>query len=675
MNALSNSRGGVGRRAAWALATAMLTALSPAVSGAAELPPADHFTRAPNLEQVFVSPSGKRMAVRVLGQNGLHVLAVMDLDPLRAPRVVGGFSDGSVTRAWWVNDDRLVYEAFERGVEIQKDGAGTFAVNHDGSDQRTLIAWRPAIETTHTQIASKVLPYGWFFHSTAGDGSNDVFVYRRVRDGLGDVKQITLSRLDTSTGKLSTLSHGMPEGTLSWLLDGDNRPRVLTAYKAGRQSVYWRPAKQDDRWTQVAEFDPLGSEGAFDPWHVDADGSLWVLSTAGTGTEAIHRFDPETKRLDPQPLVAVKGFDLDSRAEIDRRSKQLLGVHFVADRPMSFWLDAGMDRIQRGIDAALPGRSNRLLCGDCRASRFIVVRSRSDRQPGEYLLFDREKQSLEMIGAARPWLDEAAQGRMSLHRVAARDGFSVPVYVTHPAGAAPDKALPTVVLVHGGPWSRGASLQWQAWPQFLASRGYRVLQPEFRGSTGYGEAHFRAGFRQWGHAMQDDLADAVKWAVGQGLVDPGKVCIMGASYGGYASLMGPIAHPGVYRCAVSFAGVTDIDLMYGISWSDISEAAKLYSMPVLVGDREKDAQRLAAASPLRRVVEIKVPVLLAHGLLDRRVPVDHAARFAAQARRAGVTIDYVTYPDEAHGFLNAENEADFLRRVERFLEKSLRSPD
>ena len=174
--------------------------------------------------------------------------------------------------------------------------------------------------------------------------------------------------------------------------------------------------------------------------------------------------------------------------------------------------------------------------------------------------------------------------------------------------------------------------------------------------------------------MQDDLVDAVQWAAKQSLVDPSRVCVYGGSYGGYASLMAPITHRGTFRCAASFAGVTDIDLMYSITWSDFSEAHKRYGMPVLIGDREKDAAQLAAASPLKRVAEIKVPVLLAHGAADRRVPIDHARRFAGAARSAGVDIETVYYNGEGHGWLDPKNHADFLEHLEKFLAKSLAPP-
>ncbi|HJW10424.1 MAG TPA: alpha/beta fold hydrolase [Albitalea sp.] len=640
-------------------------------SALAAPPPIEDYTKWPAIDDVVVSPSGKRMAVLVFGSDGRRKVGVMDLDPIGKPRVVGGFWDADVEGVHWVSDDRLVYSASERGAVIYDGKAGTFAVNHDGSEPRKLISWaETGGEIPGTRIVSKVLPYGWYLHSTIDDGSNEVFVYKRVGDSVGDFKQIVLARLNTSTGALRNLSFGMPDGTSKWILDAKHEPRMLVAHREGREKVYWR-APAADSWSEVADFDPLLS--GFNPWFVDRDGQLLV--TARYGTEGLYRFDPIAKRVEPDPLVSVTGFDLNAQKVVDTQTGRLMGLHFVADRPMSYWFDAGLQRIQKGVDGALPGRSNRLYCGRCESTRFIVVRSSSDREPGEYFLFDRSKASLESIGASRPWIVEAQQGRRSFHRVNARDGLTLPVYVTHPAGSADDQPLPGVVLVHGGPWLRGSDLSWDAEAQFLASRGYRVIEPEFRGSEGYGAKLFKAGWKEWGRAMQDDLVDALQWAVKQRLVDPARVCIVGASYGGYAALMGPIAHPGVYRCAASFAGVTDIDLKYSVTWSDTSEAYRRYGMPVLIGDRIKDAELLARASPLKRVAEIKIPVLLAHGGADRRVPIVHARKFIGAARSAGVNIEELIYPEEGHGFFDPANHADYYGHLERFLEKSLRPPN
>jgi dipeptidyl aminopeptidase/acylaminoacyl peptidase len=640
-------------------------------TAAGEPVPIESFTRPDAIGNVVVSPSGNRLAALVVNADGRRRVAVMGLDPVSEGRIVGGFDDADVADVHWVNDDRLVFTAHEPGALVREGKGGLFAANHDATEPRQLISWRSStVGMTESALAPRVLPYGWFLHTTLDDGSSDVFVYREVNDALGDPKEVLLARLNTRNGALASLSFGMPDGTRQWLLDAKNEPRIVSSYRNGRQRIHWRnPGAQG--WTEVADFDPIVDAG-LQPWYIDADGHAYVRARRNADTVGLYTFDPTARNVAAEPALRVTGFDLLGAPVRDTRTRRVLGLHFGASMPMTYWFDARLDQIQRSVDAALPaGRSNRLYCGRCETARFFVVHSISDRQPGEYHLFDREKAALSRIGASRPWIDEATQGRRSVHRVTTRDGLQMPVYVTHPAGAATDAALPAVVLVHGGPFVRGYDLGWDADAQFLASRGYRVLQPEFRGTEGYGFRLFRAGWKEWGHAMQHDLADAVQWAARERLIDPARVCVTGGSYGGYAALMAPISHPGVFRCAASFAGVTDIDLMYGIHWSDTSEAARRYSMPVLIGDRDKDAERLARASPLKRVAEIKVPVLLAHGALDRRVPIEHATAFVAAARRAKVDIETVYYNDEGHGFYKPANRADYLGRLERFLATSL----
>ena len=632
--------------------------------------PIENFTQRPVLSNVTLSPSGDRMAVIAFNKDGRRMLAVMNLNPVSDIKVVGSFGNADITRVIWVNDNRLVFEAFQEGPEVKQGGAGTFAVNFDGSGRRQLISWQSAMDSTASSIRSRMLPYGWFLRSSVDNEGDEVFVEHLIKDPVGDVREVVLARLNTSTGELRSQSYGMPEAAASWLLDQQNQPRVVSAYLAGRTKVHWRdPAS--DKWTEVADFNRLTGPG-FTPMLIDTDGQLIVGARTGSDTVALYKFDLAAKKLNTQPLLKIAGFDASNQPVIDVRSKRLMGWHFTADRPGSYWFDDRLDGIQQSIDKALPaGRSNRLHCSRCETSRFFVVESKSDQQPGEYFLYDRERVSMERIATAMPWIDEATQAKRSYHRVATRDGLSMPVYVTHPVGSSETTPLPAIVLVHGGPWVRGSNLNWEAEAQFLASRGYRVLQPEFRGSSGYGTKLWRAGWKQWGLTMQDDLVDAVQWAAKQGLVDAGKVCVSGSSYGGYASLMAPIATPGVFKCAASFAGVTDIDLMYAITWSDFSEEYKRYGMPVLVGDREKDAAQLARTSPLKRVAETKIPVLLAHGGLDKRVPVKHANEFFDAARSAGVDIERVSYLDEGHGFFYPKNQTDYFARLEKFFAKAL----
>ena len=231
---------------------------------------------------------------------------------------------------------------------------------------------------------------------------------------------------------------------------------------------------------------------------------------------------------------------------------------------------------------------------------------------------------------------------------------------------------PAVVLVHGGPWVRGTHWQWNDEAQFLASRGYVVIEPEFRGSTGFGEPHFRAGFKSWGTTMQDDVADAVRWASAKGLIDGARVCIAGASYGGYAALMGAIRYPELYRCGVAWVAVTDPRLLFEPSWtSDVGQESRNYDLPAMVGDPVRDAGLLKAATPLERATEIKIPMLMAFGAQDRRVPLEHGTRMRAAMRTSGSEPEYIVYPGEGHGWLKMENRIDFWQRVEKFLAKNL----
>lgn len=656
-----------------ACATLALAGVAQGQMPAAPLPPAEHFVGSSQLGAASISPSGQRVALLVTTPEGRVVLAVRSLAEGGTTRTVGAFADADIRRVTWVNDERLVYDAAQPGAEIEEGGAGTFAVDHDGGNPRELIAWRSSNAIIGSRIERRGLPYGWFVWGTLDNGGDDILVYRLTTDSRGDGMLGALSRLNTRTGGLTGLSTGAPPFAANWVLDGQHQLRVVATERDGRSRVHWKKPGTED-WTVVLD-EPVFDAGTLRPRFLENDGTLIVEGRNGRDTTALFALDLASGKLDPEPLVALAGFDLTPQLETDSRTRQVVGVHTQAARPVSVWFDERLAGIQASVDAALPGRFNRLHCGRCQSTQHFIVFSQSDQHPGEYLHYDHGQRRLQSLGSRKPWVAPARQGRNSFHRMAARDGLSLPLVVTHPPGVAPDArpatALPTVVLVHGGPWVRGSDLRWDGEAQFLASRGYRVLQVDFRGSTGYGWRHFQAGWKAWGTTMQDDLADAVAWAAQQGLSDPKRVCLMGASYGGYAALMSLIRHPEVYRCGISFAGVTDIGLRYNARWGDLSEQGRRFTLPVLVGDLKADAELLQAASPLARVAEIKRPVLLAWGLLDRRVPPEHAERFVKAARAAGVKIDTISWGEEGHGFFSTKNEADYLRRVESFLAREL----
>lgn len=643
--------------------------LAAGTAALAQAGPAE-YARRPDVRGLVVSPSNTHAALRVPGPKGRVALAVIDLVQPGAPKVIAAYDDVDVVEVAWVNDRRLIYTAAAPGPINGDQGWGTFAIDRDGDDLRHVIAARSDnAAPTGSGIRQRVLTWRWDFWRPVGDGSDDVLV-TQVLDSLDrGYRPQVVARVDTRTMQMTTLSEGQPEGTDAWLFDAQGRLRIVTTTVKDRRGLWWKPGP-DAAWERLHEWSVVAGD-ALIPVALEADGTLIVASRRGRDTTALFTYDLAKRRFDPDPLVGVEGFDVDG-VRFDRRQQRVAGVPVSAQRATWVWFDEGLAKAQATVDKALPaGRANQLLCGHCIGAERFVVRSSSDRVPGEYYLFDAKAGKLTLLASSRPWLPEATQGRRTYHRVAARDGLSLPVVVTHPASVPAGQPAPTVVLVHGGPWVDGADLEWSAQPQFLASRGYRVLEVSFRGTTGLGWKHERASWGQWGLAMQDDLEDALLWAVREKHSDPARVCIAGASYGGYAALMGPVRHPGRYRCAVSHVGVTDISLLFSGNWTDINRHARTYGMRATIGDPEADQERFRQTSPLYRVADIKVPVLVVQGVRDRRVDPVHADRFVSAARAAGVDVQRINY-DDGHGFSDAETHADYLAQLEAFLARHLK---
>ena len=635
---------------------------------AAAAPTAADYARRPEVRSVTVSPDNTRAAMIVQSKQGRAALATIDLTKPATPKIIAGYDDVDVVSVDWINDKRLVYVAHEPGPRVYSDKWGTFAIDHDGEDSRMIITAQSDSGDIGT-TKYRMLTSGWRLYRPVRDGSDDIYAVRLADTVKRGNAPVAVSRLDTRTGRARAVSDGQPENAASWVFDANGRLAVVMTDERPRQRLWWQPAAGEP-WTVVREWQTYG-EDALWPLALEADGTLIVASNAGADNLSIRTFDLRKRELSREPLVGVNGYDVEA-VRIDHRLQQVVGVSFDAQRNATVWFDEALATAQATVDKALPpGRSNTLLCGNCVGAARFVVHSTSDRQPGEYYVFDAAARSLRVLAASRPWIEEATQGRRSYHRIAARDGLSLPVVVTHPASVPANQPAPTVLLVHGGPWAPGATLDWEPEPQFLASLGYRVLQVSFRGTTGLGWKHFRASWGEYGLSMQDDLEDALLWSVKEGLTDPRRVCIYGASYGGYAALMGPVRHPERYRCAASLVGVTDLSLLFSWNWSDVPAAARGHDLKIMIGDPDTEAAKLRRQSPVSRVSEIKVPVLVASGRLDERVAPEHANRFVSAARQAGVDVERIDY-EEGHGFSRPESQVDFWNRLAAFMGRHLK---
>lgn len=646
---------------------------------ARSVPVADFF-RQPALQAPTLSPDGKRIAMIVPGPNGRTVLALADVETPSRRVGVAHFDDADIRHVWWVNDQRLAFDAIDyQSAAGEQFGAGLYAVDIDGRNFVWLVGRGRDFESGG-HAAIRPLRWNHRMSGTLRDGSDDVLVTRlNVYDSAKDAGSQSMLRLNTRTKATRALVLHEPRFAAEWATNPKGEAlSVRSIDPDGQAQVQWRPDVAA-AWTELARYDLFRADADADallPLAVAGDGQLLVRATRNdeARTSALYLCDPRQRKRAEQPLIALAGFDFDGDLIFDRVGGALVGASYTSDAAGVVWLEPGLRDVQKRVDELLPHTANVYTCDPCGGQRRFIVTAWSDRQPPVYFLFDREgqgKAALALVGPSRPAIDAARAAVQDFKRIPSRDGRQIPVYVTQPRGKGP---WPTVVLVHGGPWVRGTSWGWNAESQFLASRGYLVVEPEFRGSLGYGDAWFRASFKQWGQAMQDDVTDATRWVIAQGLADPQRIAIAGASYGGYAAMMGLVREPELYRAAINWVGVTDVELMYSIGWSDFAGGLwQREGMPRMVGDPDKDRTQLRATSPLRRAAEIDRPVLMAYGGRDRRVPMPHGTGMRDALLKSGkAEVEWVEYELEGHGFLLEANRVDFWGRVERFLAKHLR---
>jgi dienelactone hydrolase len=654
------------RRQASAAAAALLTTtVRPTAAQSADTPvPLEVFFREPVMTEATLSPAGTRVALRTGAKDARVRLAVLQLDTMKV-QVVASFSDADVGHFQWVNENRLAFTLEDRltAPADRRFAFGLFAVNADGEGFRQL-AMRERV-FAQDSIGTRQLPWNTFMLPQPGTQTgDDLFVVQPEAYSDKGFDFFKLLRLNTVTGRSEEIT--TPVNAFNWIFDAKGALRLVVTEKDKLAAIHLRDERTGE-WRQLRQYERFNAGDATPHW-IAPDGQVYATTLVGRDTQALSTYDLAKDQVAEQPVLATPEFDIDP--QFIASDESLLGVRFHTDAEVTHWFDASLKAQQADVDQLLPNTANLLSPPRRGSSPYIVVRAFSERQPRQFLLYHKGSKKLSRLGSAHPDIRPAQMGASDFVRFKARDGLSIPAYLTLPPGDRKTQ-LPLVVLVHGGPWMRGATWGWNPEVQFLASRGYAVLQPEFRGGTGFGQKHFKAGFKQWGLAMQDDLADAARWAVAQGVADPKRVAIAGASYGGYAALMGLVKDPDVFRCAVNWVGVSDLDLLHSASWDDIPKDFKRWGLPVMLGDREKDAAMLKASSPLQQAARIKNPLLMAYGGIDRRVPIEHGKRLYDAVKGHNPNVEWVVYDKEGHGWALPETRVDFWGRVERFLAKHL----
>lgn len=628
-----------------AIAGGLMLALAAAAPAAAREPiPIETLAELPFIADPVISPDGKRLAAR-LNVAGDQRLVLYDLEAPRdqPPKIVP--VDGTIRWYGWAGNGRLLV-----GQTYFTLTLGFLPLSASRLSRYDLATG---------QMMAVGNPKGLLGDHVIYTDPDGRFVLLSAQETIDQSPSV--ERIDLATGE-SVEVQKKRRDIWEWIADGSGTIRAGISYASGdRWTLYTRdPATGEiDRLAKGKTPEP---DSAVDAIYILAGGETGIIVTnAPTGRFGAYEYHLPSATIGAPVFEHDKADLTDVLLSADR--SRVEGVLFEDDLPGIRWLDPDLQEIQRLADKTFPGKINRIVSRN-RDNGIVLIWSGSAHDPGLFYVFDRKARRMDAFAAPYDQLFERPMSEVKPIRYTARDGLSIPGYLTLPRGREATN-LPLIVLPHGGPFAR-TSFTFDPWVQLLADRGYAVLQPNFRGSTGFGRDLVERGYGQMGLAMQDDLDDGVDWLAGQGIVDPKRVCLVGASYGGYAAMWGAIRNPERYRCAVSFAGVSDIraQLKHDKSMFFARRYSKIHRKKI-EGEEKRD---LAAVSPLQQAARLKVPLLLAHGERDSTVPADQSRKMLKALREAGIPVQGAFFAASGHDLENSADSADFLRRLEAFLE-------
>ena len=637
-----------------------------ASASAADPIPAHDFARKAGYESAKISPKGDYLAVGTWVDDRL-AMAVIDLKKMKVSTTLRFSAGQHVANFWWTKPDRLV-AAVATWVGPLGQPALTgelYGINADGSNLKYLFGYRGQ-EKVGSRIPGATMEYAWAEMLDPLPYDPRSALIAAFSFFSGDDSNPTFYKLDVYSGTISKVGYLEAYDPVDVAADRNGTPRY--AYGKDHESRYHgyiiKPGESD--WKEVDYKNGRPTE-VYDAWlSGDASSAFTITNQGGDRTclEEIVLATGEIRRLSCNDAVnvysATTSFD---------EARLPIAVDYEAGLPTLGYVqpDHPDARLLQTLHNSFPGQRVTVTSHTLDGSKVLLLVD-SDRNPGDFYLFDRVAKNANYLFSRRQWIDPDRMQPMKPIEYKGRDGTVLHGYLTMPA-TEEQKKVPLVVLPHGGPVARDY-WDWNPWVQFLASRGYAVLQPNYRGSSGYGHQFEVAGYKKWGTLMQDDIADATHWAVAQGIADGARVCIFGGSWGGYAALLNPEREPGLYRCSVDFAGVTDLPALLSYDRSLTNRMGRNYLADAL-GD---DNKSLSEQSPVNFVDRLRVPVLIVHGVLDENVPLSQAKELRAALDQQKKPYEWMEVAGEFHGFYKDENNEAFLNRLAAFLDKYIGKP-
>ena len=617
------------------LLTIILAGCNNQMNKKAPLIPMEDFFRNPDKSSFQISPDGQHIAYMKPWKTrmNVHVINVETTDETR----LTSSEDRGIYRYGWLGNNRIGYAKDDGGDE----NIHFFAVNIDGTNEIDLTPF----ENVQTRMIDDLEDDP--DHIILGLNKRDP----RIHDAF---------RVNVTDGTMELIAEN-PGNISGWMTDHDGNLRVAITSDGVNTSLLYRDSESESFKTILT----TDFKVRVDPLFFTFDNkNLYVASNRNRDKSAIYSFDitetQEKELIFENDQVDVSGL------MYSKKRKVLTGVSYTVAKREIFFFDDWRKDIQNKLERKFPGYEVGITSFSKDEKNAIVV-TYSDKSRGTYYSYDVEKNELNELAKISPWLNEDHMAEMKPITYTSRDGLTIPGYLTLPVGSG-GKNLPFVVHPHGGPWARD-SWGYNSEVQFLANRGYAIFQMNFRGSTGYGRKFWESSFKQWGKTMQDDITDGVNWLIDQGIADPDRVAIYGASYGGYATLAGLAFTPDLYTCGVDYVGVSSLFTFM----ESMPPYWELYRdmMYEMIGHPENDKELLAASSPLLHVENIKVPLFIAQGANDPRVKKAESDQIVEALKTRGIDVPYMVKDNEGHGFYNEENQFDFYREMEKFLEKHL----
>ena len=628
-------------------------------------PAVEAFGALPAMSDPSLSPDGKYLAL-VQAYKGRPVATIWTLDQTGAAPVIIPYTDGFIDNVRWAKNNRLLIR-INMNARVMGDDVNpwhrTVAVDPDGKN--------PAMMFSNMQEARDNNYSASRIADVAPDDPENIYMMLYAGGGylLGvyDPPQLVMFRVSVNTGRAFSFGSGGGAHTIAWFTDGNGKVVAREDQTKDPLVDHILAYTEDKGWREIASADATGGQG-FDVQGLSLDGKSLVIDA--------HSDDPGTSGLVQLSLADGKlsslyfnpTYDVDD-ALADPWTGRVVGAAIITHMEKDLYFDPALQQMQDQLSDHFPGSSVHALSWD-RAVDKVIVSVDGPTSPPEFYLFDRKNNALKRLGRTYAGLQSSDLGQINVYDYKARDGLDIPAYLTLPPGKTP-KNLPVVILPHGGPMARDdMEFDWES--QFLANRGYAVLRPNFRGSSGYGRKFEEAGYGQWGLKMQDDITDGVKKMIADGIADPKRICIVGGSYGGYAALAGAAFTPDLYACAAAWAPVTDLRQFLATRASDFGRDSWMISTWTrYVGDRWDDAKKLDAASPAQNAAKIRVPVLLMHGEADATVRIDQSEMMESALRRAGKKVTFIRIPKETHHMQAADSRVLWLTELEKFLKENI----